>query len=266
MRRQFGAALLGIAVLAATNTDAQATPKLHLAVHALRVVGFPHTGNVANAPATLSFGLAIEGEEYGGHPAPLTGLTLGLPRGMRWVPGGFKRCEPFSMNRTAPWGCPRGAEVEAAGDASLYVAFGSEIVQEQATIKSYYNGAEAISLEPFGRTPVLLEIFGRGTVSSGRSGHGPQFRFTLPLVETVPGASFASFTSLDLMLGSADRSVEDPGKPHFSLHMPSRCRPRQMLFIAEASFSAVGGLPAQTARASYRAPCPRGSHRKGAAH
>ena len=103
----------------------------------------------------------------------------------------------------------------------------------------------------------LAEVFARGTVSPGRVGRGPRFRFSVPIIETEPSAFLASFTSIDLKLGSVDRFLEEPGKANFSLYLPKHCTPGQMRFEAEASFANVAGLPVHSANASYRAPCPR---------
>lgn len=248
---------LGAAVLAWEAPAACAMPSLKLSVRSLPVEGAPHTGDIAGAPATLSIQLRLAGSEYGGYPPPIAHLAFSLAPGVSWSTRAFNPCEesPREPRAAGPSGCPIGAEVKEAGHTTGGVAFGPSYLPENGQIVTYYNNKEGgIGLVLLGRTPVLFEMNQLGTVSPVIAARGPRFEFELPEAETVIGANLITFTSFTLLLGSSNRSSAHPA---FSLHMPARCPRRGLRFTAEVGFMAVAGLPAQTARASYRARCPR---------
>jgi hypothetical protein len=268
MARALPTALLTALVLAATATTAQGVPRLRFSARADPLSAFGHTGNIAGAGAQLSVRLAIEGTEYGGYPPPLSGLSLRLAPGVRWNAGGFQRCvySPDEVHpdgpSEGPFGCPRGATMGAGPPSTLEVAFDRETVAEQAADSSFYWRRGGLAFYVFGHRPVLMEIFALGTFGPAAAGRGRLLNIKWPLIETVPGASYATFTSLGMALGSAIK--HGSSRARFSLHMPTRCPRGYLRFSVEARFAAVAALPPQTATASYRAPCPRGSKRRGA--
>jgi hypothetical protein len=255
MLRGVTAAMAAIAAAAIAAATALGAPSLHFSARAERIPGFAHTGNIAGAGASVEIQLNIEGNEYGGHPPPLTDLSLRLATGMRWDASGFPTCPPPMLG---PHGCPRGSEAKPETAATLAVAFGAEVVDERATLNFRYHKGGGLELEIFGHSPVLIEVATSGAVKQMPTPtSGQLLNFRWPLVETVPNGPLASFTSLGIRLGSGFRL--DPSTPLLSLRMPRRC-PRGFLpYRLEASFAAVGGLPPQRISASYRAPCPHGA-------
>jgi hypothetical protein len=255
MVRALRVTLLAVAALTVTASGTQAAPSVKLSVHAERIPGFAHTGNIAGAGASVEIQLNIEGNEYSGHPPPLTELSLRLATGMRWDASGFPTCPPPMLG---PHGCPRGSEAKPETAATLAVAFGAEVVDERATLNFRYHNGGRLELEIFGHSPVLIEVATIGGVKQMPTPtRGQLLSFRWPLVETVPNGPLASFTSLGIRLGSGFRL--DPSTPLLSLRMPRRCPRGYLPYRLEASFAAVGGLPPQRTSASYRAPCPQGA-------
>jgi hypothetical protein len=84
-------AVLGFAVLG-LSTTASAAPTVTLKAKAVPIPGFPHTGNILGAGAAVQAEYRISGTEYGGHPAPLTGVTFYLPSGVKLHTQGFPTC------------------------------------------------------------------------------------------------------------------------------------------------------------------------------
>ena len=66
-------ALIGLAVIGLSAT-ASAAPTITLKARAVPIPGFPGTGNILGAGADLKTEFTISGTEYGGFPAPLTGV------------------------------------------------------------------------------------------------------------------------------------------------------------------------------------------------
>jgi hypothetical protein len=258
MPRAFLTAVIASAALLASGAPTQAAPHLRLSVHTEPIPEFPHTGNIAGAGVSIATQIGIEGSEYGGHPPPLIGLSLRLPLGMHWNASGFPTCPRSILEPQLgpPIPCPRGSEIQTGGsDATLDVAFGTEVVTEKSTVMSSYAARGGFTLKLFGHEPVLIELLARGIARQNDSSKGELLSIEMPLTETVPGEADASFTSIGFRLGSGFQP--DPKTPRFSLYEPRRCPHGYLRFSVEASFAALGGLPAQTATASYRAPCPR---------
>jgi hypothetical protein len=251
------ATAIASAVLFGSTASSQAAPHLRLSVHTEPIPEYPHTGNIAGASIATQIG--IEGSEYGGHPPPLIGLSLRLPPGMHWSAKGFPACPRSGLERNLeqPPLCPRGSEMNPESKAALGVAFGTEVVFEKAAVMSTYAPGGGFTLRVFGHEPVLIEFLAGGIARQNVSGKGELLSIATPLVETVPGGFDASFTSLGFRLGSGFQP--GPKTPRFSLHEPRRCPHGYLRFSVEASFAALGGLPAQTATASDRAPCPHGA-------
>jgi len=261
MPRTPAATLLATAALLLAAAASQAAPTIRLSVRTEPIPEFAHTGNIAGAGASILTQVGIDGSEYGGHPPPLVGISLRLPPGMRWNESGFPACLVYALEpgSPGPFGCPQGSEVHPESKAALDVAFGTEVVNEEATISTRYALDGGLTLKLFGHEPVLIEILTRGIARQDGSGKGELLLFEVPLVETVPGGVDASFTSIGYRLGSGFQP--DPKTQRFSLHVPRHCPRGFLRFSVEARFAALGGLPPQTATASDRTPCPHKAQR-----
>jgi hypothetical protein len=255
MQRPILTFLAALLALAAMETGAQSAPTISLRAQASPMPGFPHTGNLAGAGATLNVSLQIHGTEYGGFPLPLTHLDLSLPRGIRWSSTLFPKChytplEPSPFRSQTP--CPKrtlGLDTVVRGA----VAFGAEVVPELSTIQPFYNLSGGLSFFLIGHEPAAIELFGAGTLAGTSP---PRFDFNVPLIETVPHADDMSITQMALDLGSG---LKVSGKPRFSLHMPKTCPRGGLVFRVKASFA---GPTPETAAAHYRAPCPTDTKRR----
>lgn len=241
-----------------TTAPAPAPPSLRLSARALPLAGFAHTGNVAGEGARLALRVGIAGTQYNGYPPPLTGLSLTLPRGMRLSSRGFPRCRPPSNASLSlqPGRCPAAALIGPRSSAQATVAAASGLVSEPASLQSFFDarGNPAFLLEGSSPQPFAIEAAG----AFARAGGAERIIYSVPLGADLPGWQDTSIASLALQLGSAVRGARGP---RFSLSMPRRCRLGLSIAVT-ATFAAVEGLPAQTATATYDAPCPRHSHRR----
>jgi hypothetical protein len=268
------AILLAATVLCALVcvASSSAAPELTLSVRAGPVPGFGGTGDRAGAGARLYIDVGVKGTEYDGHPPPLESLDLTLPPGMRFDTTGFKRFLPSGFDKphpgagpgslclSGPPSCVPGVQIGPPTSGTAIVAFGGELVRETLTALSFDDSAGGISLAVFGREPALLEFFAKSSAPTGTAARGLTLRWSLPTVETVPGANEMSVTQLRLNLGSGMRH---DGRSRFSLRMPAACRRESLRFSARASFSAVGDLPPRKSTATYRTGCPRGARERG---
>jgi hypothetical protein len=252
-------AVLGLALLALAGT-ASAAPKVTLKAEAVPIKGFPHTGNIYGAGAAVKAEINITGTEYGGFPPPLIGVNFFLPKFTKLHTSGFPTC-PISNLEPAgqgPSACPKGSAAGPVGHVLGEVAFGKEIVPEEATIESFYKAGGGIEFFTAGHSPVSLEILSKGhyTSLSGGGGFGPELITEVPLVETVPGAQDASVEKIVVQAGSAFKSH---GKTIYYGTVPKKgqCPKGGFNIKAEFMFAGLGGLQPVTVPVSYKAPCPR---------
>jgi hypothetical protein len=257
LRRAIASAVvLGLAVLALAST-ALAAPTVTFKAQAVPIPGFRGTGNILGAGAALQVQYTIAGTEYGGFPPPLVGVNFYMPAGTRLHPRGFATCSPGALQNMGPSACPRHSRVTLAGTALGVVSFGSERVQERASIQAFFAPGGALQFYTQGSSPVSLEFLSPSHVTGAARPYAQRFVTSVPLIETVPGAPDASALSISLKLGAAFR------KGHKVISygtMPNRCPRGGFPLKSELLFAGLGGLAPQTVSVTYKAPCPR--HRR----
>jgi hypothetical protein len=132
----------------------------------------------------------------------------------------------------------------------MNVAFGRSTVPETAQTWSYYDPLGGITVGAYGHEPATVDLLVEGTVGRLDDG-GTQLVFPFPLLETVPGADYASMSSFTLLAGSARPLAHGHA---FSLRMPRKCPHGSLTYGLQASFA--GPTPA-TVSSTYRARCPK---------
>lgn len=254
---------LAIALLfTALGDTASATPTVRLKAQAVPIPGFPATGNLYGAGAAIRAEYEIEGSEYGGFPPPLIGVNLNLPQGTVLNAGGFPECLPATLEPTGmgPAACPRPSKAGPTGRVMTEVAFGREIVPEEATIEPFYGIGGGIEMFVHGHSPVSLEMLsiGRYGQLEGTGKFGPGLISPFPLTETVQGAQDLSTRAITVQIGSA---YKKEGRTTYWATIPhnGEC-PRggwefraQLTFANPLHVSETG----ETVAAKYRASCPR---------
>ena len=130
---------------------------------AVPIPGFPHTGNILGAGAAVQAEYTIEGTEYGGFPPPLKASTSTCPQGAVLHPSGFPTCPPSTLEPTGkgPKGCPRARRQVLSAKSLGYVAFGTKIVPEEATVESFYARGGGLEFFTFGHEPTIMEIISK---------------------------------------------------------------------------------------------------------
>jgi hypothetical protein len=247
--------VLAAATLALAGTAA-AAPVVTLKAEPLPVAGHPHTGYILGAGTTLQAEYTISGTEYGGFPPPLIGVNFYLPAGTIINGSAFPTCPPATLEPSGqgPRACPKGSSAGPPGSVTGYVAFGTSIVPETATIEPFYAPGGGLEFFTFGHEPVLLEILSRGHYANyDRDGFGEELVSQVPLVETVPGAQDASVEKISVRVGSA---IEKGGRTIYYGMLPKTCPKGGFTVRSELTFAGLGGLTQTTVPVSYKAPCP----------
>jgi hypothetical protein len=243
----FGLAALGLLPAAA----ASAAPTFTYKTTAYPIPGFPGTGDILGAHALFQLEGKISGTEYGGFPPPLIGVKYYGPAGAMLSPQGFATCAPSTIEQSGPGLCPKRSIAGPQGFGVGVVSFGTERVQERASIQPFFAPGGKLEFFIDGKTPVSLELLSMGHVVESPPPYGATVIGEVPLVETVPGALDASSEEATIRVGAAYKR----GKKTISyLTVPKTCPPGGLPTKVELSF--LGGA---TAEASYKMPCPRHS-------
>jgi hypothetical protein len=247
---------LGIALLALPAV-ASALPTVTFKAEAVRIKGFPHTGNILGAGAALQAEYTISGTEYAGSPPPIIGINFYLPKGSKLHPGGFPTCSKGTLEQFGPIKCKKGSAAGPIGKVLGFVTFGSERVEEAAELSSFYAPGGGIEFFTDGHSPVSLEILSNGHYVNlnGAGGYGPELLTEVPLVASVPGAPYASVKSISVKAGSAYKSK---GKTIYYGRVPTKCPKGGFPLKTEVIFAENGETSKpETVTATYKAPCPR---------
>src|SRR5437870_3773141 len=128
-------------------------------------------------------------------------------------------------------------------------------------VRAFFAPRGGLLFYTAGRSPVLVEIVSSGHfVPAHKRPYGLELITAVPPVATVPGAPLASVKRIKIKVGAAIRK----GRRVISYgYMPRSC-PRggfpvrtEIVFGGSFGPGREFGLPAFTAAATYRAPCPR---------
>jgi hypothetical protein len=255
-------AVCGLTVLAVAAT-ATAAPKVTLRGRAIKIPGFPGTGNILGAGAAVEGEVTISGTEYGGFPPPLIGAKVYLPKGTKITPNGFPVCPLQTLvEEKEPERCPKGSKAGPVGHAEGFVVFGTERVSETVSIEPFYVPGGGIDFFADGHDPASIEIVSTGRIVSlnGGGGFGPIGEATVPLIQTVPGAAYASTERITLSLGTA---IKKGKRTLYYGRVPTSCPKGGFPVKAELTFAENGDLQTPvTVTAFFKAPCPPRSHKK----
>ncbi|HEV2924438.1 MAG TPA: hypothetical protein VGW98_10415 [Solirubrobacteraceae bacterium] len=248
--------VIALATLA-LPTAAWAVPTVTVRGRAVPIPGFPHTGNFFGAGAAVQAKVSISGKEYGGFPPPLIGINTFLPAGVHLNTHAFPTCPVAAiMQQREPRLCPKGSSAGPPGRVSGVVAFGKELVREEAEILSFFAPGGGFEFLTLGHSPVLLEVPTLAQLHhpGGAGGFGPEFTAEIPLVVTVPGAQDASVETIEITLGAALRRR---GKPVYYGTVPRTCPHGGFRVKAEFIFAGGGDTSQpETVTVPFRAPCP----------
>ena len=258
MRRASIVFAAGLAAALTAASLAEAAPTVKFKAFPVPIKGYPHTGNILGAGAAIQAEYKISGTEYGGFPPPLVGVNFYLPKGTVLHTSGFPTCAATKLEQVGPSACSRSSAAGPVGKVLGIVSFGSERVEEAATLESFYAPGGGIEFFTDGHSPVSLEILSKGRYVDlgGAGGFGPKLVAQVPLVSTVPGAPYASVESISVKAGSAHRV---DGKPVFYGRVPKKCPKGGFPIKTELIFDRGGAVPIvqEIVTATYKSPCPR---------
>jgi hypothetical protein len=232
---------------------ASAAPTVTFKAHAVPIPGFRGTGNILGHGAALQIDYTIAGSEYGGFPPPLIGIDFYTPAGTKIHPRAFASCSPAALENIGPSACSKRSKVTLSGTALGVVSFGSERVDERASIQGFFAPGGTMQFYTAGSSPVSLEFLSPSHVASARAPYAQKFVTSVPLIETVLGAPDASTLSIGVKIGAAFRKGK---RVTYYGTVPKRCPRGGFPLKSELLFAGIGGLAPQTVSVTTKAACP----------
>jgi hypothetical protein len=210
---------------------------------------YPGTGNILGAGAALEATLNISGTEYGGYPSPVTNIVAEFPAGVKLHPQGFATCPTAILESHEVQKCPKDSAAGPTGEALGVVSFGGTRVNEKATIQAFFAQGGGIAFYTEGTSPAEIEVLATGSFTMAPPPFGPKLTVPVPLVETVPGAPYASVLSIKGKVGAAIKK----GKKLISYGtVPKTCPKGGFKGLVEVTF-----LSGETVTISPTVPCPK---------
>lgn len=180
-------------------------------------------------------------------PPPLIGLDVTYPKNLGFATSGLglAACDPVQLQAQGAQVCPANAKV-GAGNATVQVAFGADIVTEHVTLGLFAgpsnDGYLHVLILATGTEPVEARIVMSGVLLPGH------LQIAVPEVPGLPGAGDVAITRMQATLGGALTYYE---RRHGRLHayrpagigLPSSC-PRGGWRLG-ASLAFIGGAHSQ---------------------
>jgi hypothetical protein len=210
----------GLGLAAVVAMAFASIPSAAVATPDIGYTALSEPGATLGAGTTSYNEISVTGSEYFGDPDPLTGLTLRLPSGSTISASGFPTCSEEVLIDQGPYACPGGSQAGALGSFTASVFLGGSPVEETGLVYAFFAPGGGLDLAVNGFVPVAVEAVVSGTYLPPSGGFGPGWRFKLPLLESVPGAPYMSFTYLSFP-DAWFRRTEEGTKA--SLTLPSAC-------------------------------------------
>ncbi len=230
--------MFAVAALLAGMAAASAYAATSVSLKASFSTKTPDKGAVINGV------FAFTGNDYFGSPAPVTTVVLVLPPGVTGNRSGFPTCTEAVLAADGVSGCPEGSLAGPRGSARLYVEFGGERIEEQASVQGVFGAGEEIDFYLEGNSPAAI-----GVVMPGVYVDHELLEVDIPLTTTVPGAPYTSMKYLDLRLGATRKhgrsKVSSVVTPN-----PNTCTAGEFTWQASAAF-----FEQPTQHASYESAC-----------
>ncbi|HTA96146.1 MAG TPA: hypothetical protein VK730_00710 [Solirubrobacteraceae bacterium] len=207
------------------------------------------------APTTFSLGFRLDAG--GGLPPPLTGIEFHYPTDLGIATNGLgvASCPLVALEADGPSICPPDSRM-GGGNALVEIPFGGETQQETASIALLagpsQDGYVRMFVNAMGSSPVIAHVVMPALLLPG------DLRFTVPLVESLPGSPYVSVAGAHVTLGGDLTYYE---RRHGRLvayrpqgvMLPRDCPRGGFRFSMNFSF-----LDGTAARAQTVVACPRG--------
>ncbi len=216
---------------------------------------------------TIRFGFSIAFPR-GEKPIPLTLIELRYPAhlGIATSGLGLSTCSAQTLEQDGPPGCPA-ESIMGYGSGLIEVPFGPETVYESVKLTTFMaplqEGHLGLLFFVDAGEPVSEELVIPSVVLPSHAPFGGDLTTSVPLVPTLPGASYAILTRFATTLGPSGITYWEYRKGRYipyhprGILLPRRCPRGGFQFATALTFEGGAQAHAHTA-----VPCPHrgGSH------
>jgi hypothetical protein len=186
-------------------------------------------------------GTATIGSTTGSLPSPPAEITVMGPPGITVNTKGVGICTPATLENRGPEGCPKTSKAGFGGGVGAY-EIAHEINEEPFTLNFFRgpneNGHVVLLSYLNAVSPISVQLVLKAQVVKEPKPYGLGFTFTVPPIESVPGASNATAKSIFITLGAANAAYfEKVGGKRKLVHVKGIVLPKTC---------PKGGFPYQT--------------------
>jgi hypothetical protein len=154
---------------------------------------------------TNAFGEAAFGSTNLPIPEPITHVNVLGPAGVTLNLAGTGVCTAAKLENIGPSACPADSKGGFGGGLGVY-ELAKEIIHENFTLEFFLGnnrpGHVTLLIYLNGSTPVSIQLVFTAAVIQEPKPYGLGFSFNVPLIKTLPEASYASAASSFLTLGA----------------------------------------------------------------
>jgi hypothetical protein len=143
----------------------------------------------------------------GSLPSPIVKFTVYTPAGMRIDARGAGTCAASRLEKLGPAGCPPSSRVGFGGGVGV-IQLPKETIREPYTLDFFFaprhDGHLELLVYASAVAPVLVELVVIAREVPAVKPYGIGFSVEVPLVSTLPGASYASVESVFATIGATN--------------------------------------------------------------
>jgi hypothetical protein len=157
-----------------------------------------------------STNLSVTGEfasTAGALPSPITKFTIYTPAGMAVDTRGSGTCAAAKLEKLGPNGCPADSRAGFGGGVGV-LELPKETIREPYTLDFFFapkeKGHLALLVYASAVSPVIVELVVVAREIRAPKPYGIGFSVEIPLISTLPGASYASVESIFATLGATN--------------------------------------------------------------
>jgi hypothetical protein len=236
--------------------SALAIPTVTFKPSVLPIEGFPKTGLIFGAGASVQSVYTINGtESAGGVPSQLRKVVYYIPAGPKLNVSAFPTCSTATLEQAElPEGhlktkCSKASIAGPEGYGEVAAPIGGELVRERASLQAFFAPGGGLDFLSIGVAPISATIISTGRFEDAGPPYSQKLVVSIPEIPTVPGAPNASVTAINVKVGAALKKAK---KTIYLGLVPKKCPKGGFPWKTELTFES-----GQTVTSTSTTKCPK---------